>query len=70
MLNSQSIHSAICFFAGKKYGVIAMKLFIVHMVRQYRLTTKLKLEDLKFQMQITLGMLNENVIAIENRHDY
>lgn len=47
-----------------------MKLFIVHMVRQYRLTTKLKLEDLKFQMQITLGMLNENVIAIENRDDY
>lgn len=47
-----------------------MKLFIIYVVRQYRLSTKLKLEDLKFQMQITLGMLNEKVIEIENRDDY
>lgn len=57
-------------FAGKKYGVVAMKLFIIYVVRQYRLLTKLKLDDLKFQMQITLAMLNKNVIEIENRDEY
>lgn len=58
------------FFAGKKYGIISMKLFIIYMVRQYRLSTKLKLEDLKFQMQVTMALLNQNVIEIENRDDY
>lgn len=47
-----------------------MKLLIIYIVRQYRLSTKLKLEDLKFQMQVTLGMLNQNVIEIENRDVY
>lgn len=31
---------------------------------------QLKLECLKFQMQIMMGMLNENVIEIENRRDH
>lgn len=68
-MNSE-INSMSVLFAGKKYGVVAMKLIIVYIVRHYRLSTKLKLEDLKFQMQVTLGLLNENVIEIENRDDY
>lgn len=68
--HQEKIYSILDVFPGKKYGIVAMKLLIVYIVRHYRLTTKLKLEDLKFQMQITLGMLNENVIEIENRNGY
>lgn len=53
-----------------KYADIALKLFIVYVLRQYKLTTKIKMEDLRFQMNITLTLLNENMFELLKRDAY
>lgn len=58
------------FHAGLKYGNIALKLFVVHVVRQYRITTKTKLEELKFRMSVTSNITNENIFELHNRENY
>lgn len=53
-----------------KYGNIALKLIIVYFVRQYRITTNARLEDLKFRMNVTLCLINDDIFKIENRRVY
>lgn len=53
-----------------KYGNIALKLLIVHIIRQFRILTKARIEDLKFRMKITLCLVNDDIIELENRNDY
>lgn len=55
---------------GIKYGQIALKLFVVYIVRHYRLTTKTRLEDLKFRMTVTLLLTNENMFELHHRTEY
>lgn len=54
--------------SGIKYGNIALKLIIVYIVRQYRLSTKAKLEDLKFRMNVTLCLVNDDIFELELRN--
>lgn len=56
--------------SGMRYGNIVLKLFVVYLVRKYRFTTTLKLEDLQFEMNITLHMMNKNVFQIHKRSAY
>lgn len=53
-----------------KYGNIVLKLIIVYIVRQYRIMTKARLEDLKFRMNVTLYLINDDIFEIENREIY
>lgn len=53
-----------------KYGIIALKLIVVYIVRQYRIITKARLEDLKFRMTVTLCLINDDIFEIENRDVY
>ncbi|XP_031617885.1 probable cytochrome P450 313a4 [Contarinia nasturtii] len=55
---------------GIKYGNIALKLIIVYMIRQYRIVTKARMEDLKFRMTVTLCLVNDDIFEIENRDNY
>lgn len=57
-------------FSGMKYGNIALKLIIVYFVRQFRISTKVRLEDLIFRMKITLYLVNDNIFELENRNVY
>lgn len=58
------------YISGMKYGIIALKLMIVYIVRQFRISTKVRLEDLKFRMKITLCLVNDDMFELENRTVY
>lgn len=53
---------------GKRYATIAMKIFLIHTIRKYRLSTKYKrLKDLEYQIQVFYSIANADVIAVELR---
>lgn len=51
---------------GYKFADYAMKITIVHLLRNYKFTTHLKMNDLKFSFGMTLKILNQSV-SIEKR---
>lgn len=53
-----------------KYGNIALKLIVVYIVRQFRISTKARLEDLQFRMKITLSLINDDMFKFEYRNIY
>lgn len=53
-----------------KYGNIALKLIIVHIVRKFRVITKARLEDLRFRMKVTLCLTNDDIFEFEYRNVY
>lgn len=55
---------------GKKYGMIAMKLFLIYTVRRFRILTKKQIKDLQFQMQVTIAITNKDIIELELRENY
>lgn len=54
-------------FLGSRYALIVLKLFAVYIIKNFKITTKLKLEDLKFRMNITLNLINKHMVQIERR---
>lgn len=54
--------------AGIKYGNIALKLLIIYVIRNYRLSTHVKLEDIKFRMNVTLYLTNQNMFRLHPRN--
>lgn len=46
-----------------------MKLFLIHTVRSFKLSTRLKMKDLKFQMQVTYAISNKDVIELHLRDE-
>lgn len=56
--------------SGIKYGNIALKLIIVYIIRHYRILTKACLKDLKFRMNVTLCLVNDNIFEVVNREVY
>lgn len=57
-------------FLGMKYGNIALKLIVCYIVRQFRITTKARLEDLRFRMKVTLSLVNDDIFEFEHRNAY
>lgn len=58
------------FISGIKYGNLVLRMFAAWLVRNYRFTTKLKISDLTFRMDITLKLLNGHMIQIHKRDPY
>lgn len=52
---------------GSKYAQYVHKIVVAHVVRRFRLTTRLKIEDLRFRMNIGLCLLNKHLIELEER---
>lgn len=53
---------------GNRYAMLSIKTGLVHMLSNYRYSTKLKLEDIKLKFSITLKMLNTNILKVEPRN--
>lgn len=53
-----------------KYGNISLKVLVAWLCRNYRFTTDLKYEDLKFQMDITLKLLNKHMVHVHKRERF
>lgn len=55
------------FFAGIKYGYLAVKIVLANVLRSYKLSSDLKMEDVKIKVNCMLKIANENPLRIENR---
>ncbi|XP_058448755.1 cytochrome P450 4c21-like [Malaya genurostris] len=55
---------------GGRYAMISMKLMILHIVRNFKLSTHLKTSDLRFRFGITLRPSFKHLIRIEKRTNH
>lgn len=53
-----------------KYANIVLKLIIAYIVRQYRIKTLCKLEEVRFRMNVTVCLVNDKIFEIEERTSY
>lgn len=53
---------------GSKYAMVVMKTVLTYILRNFRVTTKLKLEELEVRMDINIFLLNGHMVQIENRN--
>jgi len=54
---------------GQKYAMMSMKTMMVHLLRKYRFTTKLKLNELKYEIQITLKIDKKHMVEVHSREN-
>lgn len=52
---------------GAKYAYISLKIVLAKLVKRYRLSTELRLVDLKFHASIVMRIGNGYMISIERR---
>lgn len=52
---------------GMKQGIFAVKTMIVHLLKAYKFSTILKLEDLRLKTNITMKVLDKHMVTIERR---
>ena len=52
---------------GIKYGMYAMKVILSHILRNYKVTTSLKFEDLEYKIAVTLRVVQGCMIKLETR---
>lgn len=57
------------YILGTKYAMLVLKLVTVYVLRKYRLTTELRLEDLRLRINITLKLLNKHRVQLHKRDD-
>ncbi|XP_037028299.1 probable cytochrome P450 313a4 [Bradysia coprophila] len=54
---------------GYKYAYAAMKTILANVLRNYRLTTPLKLEDLRVRMRVNIFLLNKHMVQLFERNE-
>lgn len=52
---------------GMKYSLLAMKIMLCHLLRNYKFSTSIKYSDLKFKMALDLKIVNKHMVSIEKR---
>lgn len=52
---------------GTRYANSVLKLITIYVVKNFTLTTSLKMADLKYRMNITLNLLNTHLVTIKQR---
>lgn len=52
---------------GIKYGWITVKIMLAAMLRQYRFSTDLRFEELRFKWDITLKVAQKHLVYVEHR---
>lgn len=55
---------------GAKYGRLVLFMFVAWLVRHFRFSTELRMEALRFRMDITLKLLNGHRVRAERREPY
>lgn len=54
-------------FAGLQYAMISMKVMVASILRKYKFTTDLKLDDLVLKFELTLKLGNRYLVGMERR---
>lgn len=58
-------------FIRKVFGfVLQVRLFVAWIVRNYRFTTNLKLEELTFMMNVTMKLAQGHMVQVHKRDNY
>ncbi|GAB0088658.1 hypothetical protein DMENIID0001_031210 [Sergentomyia squamirostris] len=55
---------------GMTYGLIAVRTIVASLLMNFKLKTDLKLEDIRMVFNITLRIINDNLIELEKREDF
>ncbi|KAJ6636722.1 Cytochrome P450 4C1 [Pseudolycoriella hygida] len=55
---------------GYKYGWFAMKIILSAIMRRYKLSTHLRLEDIRTKFEVTLKIENRHLVTVERREEY
>ncbi|KAJ6636720.1 Cytochrome P450 4C1 [Pseudolycoriella hygida] len=53
---------------GMKYAYMSMKTMLSALLRNYKFSTSLKMEDLKWKFEITMKLVNTHLVTIEKRN--
>lgn len=52
---------------GTRYAMLSMKVILLRMLQNYKFTTHLKYEDLRFKSTLTLQLIGNHMVKIEKR---
>lgn len=52
---------------GMKYAYVTAKIVVAHLLRRYKFTSDLKMEDIRTKLHVVLEISNENPVKIERR---
>jgi cytochrome P450 len=52
---------------GHRYAMISMKIILLKLLRKYKFSTNLKYDELRFKAVLTLKLIGEHLVSIENR---
>lgn len=71
-IDSWIFQFAFCFslMTGYSYAMYTMKLALAHIVRNYRLTSPLKLSDLRIRLSVSFRMLNKTLVQVHRRAEW
>lgn len=53
---------------GDKYAMLAMKIMIINLLRSYKFSTHLKLDELETEMHLTLKLINKFLVSVNSRN--
>lgn len=53
---------------GRRFAIMSMKIILAKLLRKYRFSTNLHMEDLKFRMEITVKVVNGIHVGVEERN--
>lgn len=53
--------------SGIRYANIVMKMCVVYVLKSYRVSTRLRMDDLKFRMNVTLNLLTTHQVRLHRR---
>lgn len=56
------------YHSGYRYAMIALKILLLHLLKQYRFKTTYKYEDLKFRTDINLKLVTKHLCSVEARN--
>lgn len=51
-----------------KYGYMSVKIILASVLRNYKFSTNLRMEDLKWKFELTLKLVNTHLVTIEKRN--
>jgi cytochrome P450 len=52
---------------GYKYAFLSMKVIMAYLLRRYRFSTNLKMDDLRWELSVTLRLMNKHMVTIKRR---
>lgn len=53
---------------GEKYAMLSIKIMIINLLKAYKFSTNLKLDELETEMHVTLKLINKFRVSVKPRN--